>query len=207
MASQMVGLTGLQRLRPNQLAAMRARLRLLPQQLAAEQERRFHEENIAQQQAQLDFEKQAQKANQKLAKKQMKQEKRQEETAAGMQAGTLGLNLAQRGGGSITDMSRGIKSLFSGKSVEAANLAPQTATGGAGLLSNMSLGNTVGSGLVGFGTGKLLGGKNKFLKSLTGAAAGGLLGLLGGGGSAAGGSALAKSVTGGLFGGLGGLFS
>ena len=173
MATQIQSLTGLKRLRPNQTAAMRAKLALLPQKLA--------------------------KMNQKMATKNLAQQDKAARTAFGLEVGKMGLNLGMgsKAAGS-TRFGDLLKNPFAKGATSRA--AGETAKGGA--LGNLSVGSSIGSGLTGFGAAKLVGGKSKIKKGLVGAAAGGLLGLIGGGG----GNALAKTISGGLFGGFGGMF-
>lgn len=68
-------------------------------------------------------------------------------------------------------------------------------------LSNFSLGSAAGAGLAGFGASQMFSDKSEATKAGWGAAAGGLMGLLGGGT----GSMFTDILGGGLFGGLGGL--
>jgi hypothetical protein len=69
-------------------------------------------------------------------------------------------------------------------------------------LGDFKVSSAIGSGLAGFGAGKLLGKKGKVKKGLLGAGIGALTGMFGQGGFSLGGG-----LGGAMFGGLGGLLS
>ena len=104
--------------------------------------------------------------------------------------------------GGISGNAGAPRGLFSSMSAKVGEYASPLKDAASKYLGHLTMGNTIGSGLVGFGAGRLFGGKSKLKKFGVGAAAGGLMSLFSGG---TGGGAK-DALTGSLFGGLGGLF-
>jgi hypothetical protein len=207
------------RLRPDYVASLNKKLEFLPHRLAQQRAEEQHQDQVNYQnrsliQAQSQF------------KRQMAMQEREQQAAMGLEAGKAGLGFALKKGG------KNLGSYLSpgGPSASATTFSPRPGgmggmAAGSGVtgvakpgglfsgfgalkesankyLGHLNLGNTVGSGLLGFGAGSLLGGDNKLKKFAVGAGAAGLASLFGGGGGSA-----AEKITSGLFGGLGGLFS
>lgn len=182
MASQLRKISANRRLRSDPRAKLQARISNLPGMLANKQQRDIIKRDTSFQNKQIG-----------LQKKQMKQRKREQQVGMGLEAAKLGLNLATSdiGKSTVGQLYKGAKGTFS----KAAGAAPAK-TGG---LYDVKPGAAISGGLTGYGVGQMVGGSKK-KKALYGAAAGGLMGMLGGGGNWATGGISA------LAGGLGGLF-
>ena len=210
-------------LMPDQVAALNTQLQYLPERMAQQQAEQQHQETMdynykSLAQAQNIFNK-----NYALQKKTAEQAQNQAQATMGLSAGTLGLNAAMSGAGSTTladkypgtfagkfdasaDAKQLNKSIYSTTSGVSGNTTPGTTgilSSAKAVLGNLSLGNTIGAGLMGFGASNIakgLGVKNKFLGSAIGAGIGGLSSLFTGGGNST-----ANVISGSIFGGLGGL--
>jgi hypothetical protein len=193
MAFQMSATTRNKR-RIREVDALNARQTLLPQILANKERK----DNIARQD-ELNTQQVSQwNAEQKLSNRQLNFQRKadkkslaQQEDASqigmGLEAGKMGVTMANRYGGQGS-----LGNMFSGP-------AMTNAAGNASVLSGMNLGSGVAGGLAGFGASQMLGkGKSKGKKAFLGTAAGALLGGLSGGWGGA--------ISGGLGGGFGGLF-
>ena len=208
------------RLRPDYTAALNRKLQYLPQRLAQQQAEKQHEENLDLRERQFAQSESQFGEQQKLKRRQMAAAERAEEAGMGLEAAKAGMGFSMRdnmplkdrlGGGSVPPATApsgwipgatpegGGKGLFSNIGKAGTFLKDSASK----YLGNLTLGNTVGAGLTGFGASRLFGGDNKFKKFGIGAAAGGLMSLFGGGGA---GTGAEDFVTGGLFGGIGGLF-
>ena len=160
-------------------AILQAKIARLPQQLANQQRR----EQIAR-----DTEFQNQQI--RLQKDSVKQRKREQEAAMGLEAAKFGINLSD----------------FNSNASNVKDATKTTVTGGtesSSLLEGFtsSLPGAVGSGLVGFGAGKMAGGKSKGKKTLLGAGAGFLSSLLSNK------PGFGDNFGGAILGGIGGYFS
>ena len=163
-----------------------ARIAMLPQLMARQQEQQLIKRDTAFQNKQIS-----------LAKDQAKQRLREQEAAMGQSAMTLGTNIAMSDMNKTTfgDIKRGTTNMF-----KPAGERQQAPTGGDTGFNAWRPGTAISSGLTGFGVGKMVGGKSKVKKGLFGAASGGILGLLSGQG-------LGGGITGLVSGGIGGLLS
>jgi len=196
MATQM-GSTTRNKRKLDQIAILNARQGLLPQMLMNQQRsedlaRANEMKNIqiaqfdqqyAQDQERMDFE-----------KKSYRQQKNASERGArigmGLEAGKLGVNIAQNyGDKTVGGFVSSIGSMGSN---------PGLGSGMSPMLSNLSLGSAVGGGLAGFGVSQLMGKKKKGYKMAAGVGAGALMGMLSGGAGGA--------ISGGLGGAFGSLF-
>jgi len=179
-------------------AILQSKIARLPQAMAAKQAR----EQIAR-------DKKFQKQNIQMAKKDMKFRERQEESAMGLEASKLGLNLAMSDMGSKTlgDVGTGAKAAYRGVRDKFAkpgtNEKLNVEDKDPSMVSKLPIGAALSSGLTGYGVGKLVGGKSKGKKALYGGGAGALMGMM----SAPKGSGLGGMMAGGLTGALGGYFS
>jgi len=184
------------RFRRNQVAEMQAKLALLPGIIQAQNQKRA--EARAMQEAR--FQRRLAKKQNKLQKQQIQFGEKRDKAALGIQAGTLGLNLLTSGIGSKT-----LSSLNPFSKSESTSSTGSGVSSKGGLLNNLTLGNTVGSGLAGYGLSRF-GGKNKLIKAglgaLGGSTVGGLSGYIGSGKS----FSPVGAFAGGLTGLLGGLF-
>jgi hypothetical protein len=169
MASQIQGVTHNARLGVDQEAAMRGRMSQLPAILR----QRERTEDIEMQKEQFN-------RTMGFKNEQRRIEERAREAQMGLSAAKLGLTA----------------SMGSNYTLGQLPFIKRFATPGSAM-GNIKTGDIVGSGLAGFGTGKMVGGKSKAKKGLYGAGAGGLLSMLSGG----------NIFTGMATGGIGGLFS
>ena len=192
MATQM-GSVSRNKRKLDQIAILNARQGLLPQMLMNQQRsedlaRANEMKNIqiaqfdqqyAQDQERMDFE-----------KKSYRQQKNAAERCArigmGLEAGKLGVTIAQNYGGSTVGGFTSSLGTMVGDTGLGSGMNP--------MISNLSLGSAVGGGLAGFGVSQLMGKKKKGYKMAAGAGAGALMGMLSGGAGGA------------ISGGLGGVF-
>lgn len=200
MASQSFIVSGSPYMRRNQVAELNARQAYLPQLIANQQratelerQKELDAEQQRQFRANFRLQRRGQNASQRMQREQLDQQESEQRVGMGLEGIKLGSTVAQTFGRSTGP----IGSLFS-KSPSGAGGVGGSTTHSPNLISNMSVGSAVGSGLAGFGAGSMFGGKKKspIKRAAFGAAAGGLLGLLGGG--------KAGGIGGSLFGGLGG---
>jgi hypothetical protein len=195
MAGQYRRVTGNpSRRKAGQQAVLQSRINMLPQLLQAQQQR-----------AQIARDTQFQNQQMSLQKKQLKQRDRESEVGMGLEAGKLGLTLGMSDAGKKTfgdlfSAGSGMVHDVSGGRYGTAGGGPK---GEGNMLSNFNIGGGIASGLTGYGVGKMIGGKNKTKKGLYGAGSGALMGLL----SSKKGQGLSGMISGGLLGGLGGIFS
>jgi hypothetical protein len=202
MASQYRRVTGNPSVRSGLAnAKLQSRINNLPQMLANRQQKQLINRDTAFQNKQIAMQRRGEK-----------QRKREQESAMGLEAAKLGLNIgmSDMGGTTLGDITTGAKNAYTGagnlfrknKKPMATNL---NATGGpkSGWKNSVNVGGALSSGLTGFGVGKLVGGKSKAKKSLYGAGAGAAMGLL----SANKGGGMMGGLIGGLTGGIGGYFS
>lgn len=201
MASQIKRVTGDRRIGARkQTAAIRGQLSQISGIMAAKQAKQIAEKQIAMDKARLAEEKRQYKKNLAL-------ERRSGEVELGMTAAKAGHGALASGLGGFGDVT--FNSFFgssgtAGGAKSGAVMAARTGTGGSWYsgLGDFKLSSGIGSGLVGFGAGKLLGGKNKLKKIGLGMGVGALAGMFGQGGFSLGGA-----MGGAAFGGLGGLLS
>jgi hypothetical protein len=203
------------RLRPDYTAALNAKLQFLPQRLEQQRAEQRHQDDLAFREKSFAQSERQFGDSQAMIRRQNAMREREQEVGMGLEAAKAGMGMAMRGGATL-------QSKFGGSVVPAtapSGWTPGAKTGGGGLfakagsaisplkdaaskyLGHMTMGNTLGAGLIGFGAGRMFGGKNKLKKFGVGAAAGGLMGLFSGSGNT-----WKDAATGGLFGGLGGLF-
>jgi len=189
MADQLRKVSGVKypyRLKNN--AVLEAKIARLPQLLANREKQKQIERDIIYQNKQI-----------ALKKKEMKQRKKEAKMGMGLDAAKLGIT--------IGGMDGGIFGSTKGGSEGAAGVGAEE--GGGSIMKSLKgfdYGGAAGAGLLGYGAGKLAGGKSKVKKALFGAGAGALSSLLGGGGGSFG-SMLTNALTKGGIGGLGGFFS
>jgi hypothetical protein len=206
MASQLARVRRDKRLTPDQLAALNTRLRRLPEVLAEQQRQKVVTEQIRQSRRRTS-----------LAEQQAEQRERESRAGFGLEVAKFGATQSlypEIGGLKIGDAQNKISGLFGlGTTTEPvtkvdpsgvqqmSGALPSSVKGG--LFSNLTLGSTLGAGTTGFGIGQMVGGKGtgSGKRLLFGALGGGLLNLFTGGGS----FNLQNFISGGLFGGLGGL--
>lgn len=172
MATQLQRVTGNPRLKQDQVAALNARMGLLPQMLQ-------------QKERAADIQMQKNQFNRQMGfqKDQMRVQQRAQEAGMGLEAAKLGLTASTMGSSRLGDVP----------------YLNKVATPGS-TFGNIRTGDIVGSGLAGYGAGMMLGGKSKLKKGLLGAGAGGLMSLLSGGNMLAGAtSGGIGSLVGGLF--------
>ena len=117
----------------------------------------------------------------------------------GLSAATLGTNFAFGPSGKTT-----VSEMF-GRGKEMVGLGKGGTSSVPGLIGGITAGQILGSGLTGFGVGRMVGG-SKTKKAGYGALAGGLMGLLSGGANKGLAGAATKFGMGAVLGGLGGLF-
>ena len=144
---------------------------------------------------------------QQVYKKTRAFEEDREQREMGIKAAGLGLSLfgskMAGGGGTLGDLGNKVSGLWSSlfgntQTAPGTPVTPPFSTSGP--VSGLNIGASLAGGVMGFGAGKLLGGKNKMKSSLIGAGVGGLASYLGGGGN------VGSAFGGALLGGLGGLF-
>ena len=196
MATQTGSTTG-NRKRRDQIAILNARQSLLPQMLMNQQRaedlaRADELKNI--QIAQFDKQYGLDQERIDFEKKSYRQQKNAAERSArigmGLEAGKLGVNIAQNyGGNTVGGFAGSMGDMFSSPGF-GSEMSP--------MLSNLSLGSAVGGGLVGFGVSQLMHKKKKGYRMAAGAGAGALLGGLS--------SGIGGAISGGLGGAFGGLF-
>ena len=220
------------RLRPDYTAALNQKLKYLPARLQQQQNEQQHQDDLAFRERTFAQSSSQFKDSQQLRRRQMEQTERAQEAGMGLEAAKAGMGMAMKGGMNLKDKLGSMPAFGSGGGGATApsGWTPGTGTGTGGVakgglfsqlgsmagkagnflkdsaskyLGGLTMGNSIGAGLTGFGAGRLLGGDNKLKKFGLGAAAGGLMSLFGGGGSGSGGS---DFITGSLFGGIGGLF-
>ena len=141
-----------------------------------------------------------------MMKKRRQMEQQAQERGMGLEAAKLGVTLGMSdfGSKSIGDAVKGVKGTWNGLvKGGTSNTGSNTQQGKSNMFSDFNLGGAISSGLTGYGVGKLVGGKNKTKKSLYGAGAGALMGLL----SSKPGQGMYSGLSGLIPGGLGGLFS
>jgi hypothetical protein len=198
MASQYSKVTGNPSVRSGLAKAkLQGRVNRLPQMLANRQNQAILKRDTAFQNKQI-----------ALQGAQRKQRERESEVGMGMEAAKLGLNIGMSDMGKKTlgDITAGAGNAYRGvtnKFRSPTNQKSTTLPAKEGMFSNVNVGGALSSGLTGFGVGKLVGGKSKAKKSLFGAGAGGLMGML----SAPRGGGMMGGLIGGLTGGIGGYFS
>jgi len=196
MATQTGSTTG-NRKRRDQIAILNARQSLLPQMLMNQQRaedlaRADELKNI--QIAQFDKQYGLDQERIDFEKKSYRQQKNAAERGArigmGLEAGKLGVNIAQNyGSNTVGGFAGSMGDMFKSPGF-GSEMSP--------MLSNLSLGSAVGGGLVGFGVSQLMHKKKKGYRMAAGAGAGALLGGLSGG--------IGGAISGGLGGAFGGLF-
>ena len=197
MATQM-GSTTRNKRKLDQIAILNARQSLLPQMLMNQQRsedlsRANEMKNI--QIAQFDQQFELDQDRVDFEKKSYRQQKNASERGArigmGLEAGKLGVNIAQNyGNKTVGGFADSIGNLTNTQGL-GSGMSP--------MLSNLSLGSAVGGGLAGFGVSQLMGKKKKKgYKMAAGAGAGALMGYLSGGTGGA--------ISGGLGGAFGSLF-
>jgi hypothetical protein len=194
MAFQM-GATTRNKRRIREVDALNARQTLLPQILAnKERKDNLAREDDLNAQRVDQWNSEQKLANRQLSfqrkadKKSLAQQERAGQIGMGLEAGKMGVTMANRYGGQGS-----LGNIFSN------NPAMTNAAGGTSVLGGMNLGSGVAGGLAGFGASQMLGkGTSKTKKALLGSAAGALIGGLSGGWGGA--------VSGGFGGGFGGLF-
>lgn len=216
------------RLRPDYTAALNEKLKFLPQRMEQQANEQRHQDSLAMDERRLAQANRQFQQSQQMQQKQYAQREREQEVGMGLEAAKAGLGYSMSGGSTLRER-LGSGALKPATAPSGWTPGTGTGTGGAakgGLFSgigsslkrpfkpvtnfvgkhfgHLTVGNTIGAGLLGFGAGKLFGGKSKVKKFGIGAAAGGLASLFGGGGAAGGGGK--DFITGSLFGGLGGLF-
>jgi hypothetical protein len=175
-------------------AKLQGRVNRLPQMLANKQNKAILARDTAFQNKQI-----------ALQGKQRKQRERESEVGMGMEAAKLGLNIgmSDMGNKSLGDITRGAKNTYGSMFKKGHTDTPKPTGASRGISDRINVGGALSSGLTGFGVGKLVGGKSKAKKSLFGAGAGGLMGML----SAPKGGGMMGGLVGGLTGGIGGYFS
>ena len=197
MATQTGSTTG-NRKRRDQIAILNARQSLLPQMLMNQQRaedlaRADELKNI--QIAQFDKQYGLDQERIDFEKKSYRQQKNAAERGArigmGLEAGKLGVNIAQNyGSNTVGGFAGSMGDMFKSPGF-GSEMSP--------MLSNLSLDSAVGGGLAGFGVSQLMGKKKKKgYKMAAGAGAGALMGMLSGGAGGA--------ISGGLGGAFGSLF-
>ena len=197
MATQM-GSVSRNKRKLDQIAILNARQGLLPQMLMNQQRsedlaRANEMKNIQIAQFDQQFEQDQERMN--FEKKSYRQQKNASERGArigmGLEAGKLGVNIAQNYGDKTVGGFTSSLGTMVGNTGLGSGMSP--------MLSNLSLGSAVGGGLAGFGVSQLMGKKKKKgYKMAAGAGAGALMGMLSGGAGGA--------ISGGLGGAFGSLF-
>jgi hypothetical protein len=144
---------------------------------------------------------------QQVYKKTRALEEDKEQREMGIKAAGMGMSLFGSkmlgGGGTLGDLGNKVSGLWSslfGSSQIAPGTPKAPPFSTTGPISGLDIGASIAGGAMGFGAGKMFGGRNKLKSSLIGAGVGGLASYLGGGQS------LSSSFGGALLGGLGGLF-
>jgi len=198
MASQLRRVTRDPRLRRNQEAELQARMRFLPQIMANKASKRIE----AKQDAQFEKSIGVEYDKLRLQKKRDKLQKRAEEAGMGLEAAKFGTGFAfsELGKNTVGGLVGAGKSLISPGS---AKTSPTKSSGALKTIGSMTTGSIVGSGLTGFGVGRLIGGSKK-KRAIGGALAGGLMSLLSGNSSNWKGAGTNFGL-GSLLGGIGGL--
>ena len=151
-------------------AILQAKIGRLPQLLAQRQRKEVLARDSAFQNSQI-----------ALQKKQQKQAQREQQSAMGLEAARLGLNIGMSDMGQKTlgDISASGQNTYnSAKSSLTNTTKPAEVMPGKGPISGINIGGALSSGLVGYGVGNLVGGKKKGKKALWGGLAGGALGML-----------------------------
>jgi hypothetical protein len=221
--TQQMGVTGNPFLRRNQTAELQARKDMFPSLLELEMQSEFNERQIEQGERGLALQEESLLNQKAQAERSFSMEQKRHELAeresdigTGLQAAKLGVTALTTdfdfgglfGGERDTTgtgfSSGGVIDIGEGKLQQTVpNATPYIfdSEGGApeGFFSNIPIKSGIAGGAMGFGAGKLVGGKNKLLQAGAGILAGGVTGFLSGG--------LKGSLLGGLAGGGGGLIS